>query len=475
MKKFLFSVIAASLFITGFAQTPSYKKRPSLGINFFLKDFVTPDRLGAGKSLADVLKNNQWNKIKNMSPGLQVQYFSGLTEYVDFTGLVGGSFVNYPFLAKSGIKPTGQDNFLLELDAAVNVKLLTDKYFVVPYFTAGIGASMYKATYFAAYIPTGLGLQFNLGSESFLNLQFRNNLAVTNLANYNFNYSLGFSSPLTDKKEVAVVAAPPPPPAPIDTDADGITDDKDKCPTVKGSAKYDGCPIPDTDGDGINDEEDKCKTVKGTAKYQGCPIPDTDGDGINDENDKCKDVRGLAKYQGCPIPDTDKDGINDEEDKCVTVAGLARYQGCPIPDTDGDGVNDEEDKCKTVKGTVANNGCPEIQNEFKFDYKKVQFLTGSVSLTAGAKKELNKVVAALNAYPTLNLFVDGHTDNAGKAAANQTLSLKRANAVKAYLVAKKVDAARLTTEGFGSDKPVADNKTAKGRSENRRVEFRVQE
>jgi len=79
------------------------------------------------------------------------------------------------------------------------------------------------------------------------------------------------------------------------------------------------------------------------ASLKGCP--DRDGDGIADIDDKCPDVKGLARYQGCPIPDTDKDGINDEEDKCPTVPGVARYQGCPIPDTDGDGVNDEEDKC----------------------------------------------------------------------------------------------------------------------------------
>ena len=91
---------------------------------------------------------------------------------------------------------------------------------------------------------------------------------------------------------------------------------------------------------------------------QGCP--DRDSDGIADADDKCPDVKGIAKYGGCPIPDTDGDGINDEEDKCVAVKGLARYQGCPIPDTDGDGVNDEEDKCVSRPGPASNMGCPEI-------------------------------------------------------------------------------------------------------------------
>jgi outer membrane protein OmpA-like peptidoglycan-associated protein len=57
----------------------------------------------------------------------------------------------------------------------------------------------------------------------------------------------------------------------VDTDGDGIIDKNDKCPTVKGTSKYNGCPIPDTDGDGINDEIDKCITIPGTAANNGCP------------------------------------------------------------------------------------------------------------------------------------------------------------------------------------------------------------
>jgi outer membrane protein OmpA-like peptidoglycan-associated protein len=58
--------------------------------------------------------------------------------------------------------------------------------------------------------------------------------------------------------------------------------------------------VPDTDGDGIDDDPDSCVTVKGTAKYHGCPIPDRDGDGINDEEDKCPDQPGDKMNQGCP-------------------------------------------------------------------------------------------------------------------------------------------------------------------------------
>ena len=232
--------------------------------------------------------------------------------------------------------------------------------------------------------------------------------------------------------------------------------------------------IPDTDGDGIFDNVDKCPTVAGLAKYDGCPIPDTDKDGINDEQDKCPTVPGLAKYQGCPIPDTDKDGINDEEDKCPTVPGLAKYQGCPPPDRDGDGVIDEEDKCPDVAGPASNGGCPVLDNT-TFDAKLVQFNTGTAVLTAAAMKELNDGAALLNdpKYSMLKVAIEGHTDNQGKAADNQKLSEKRAAAVKAYLVKKGVAADRLSTSGFGQTVPVADNKTAAGRASNRRVEFKV--
>jgi OmpA-OmpF porin, OOP family len=59
-------------------------------------------------------------------------------------------------------------------------------------------------------------------------------------------------------------------------------------------------------------------------------VTDTDGDGINDKEDKCPGIKGIAKYAGCPVTDTDNDGINDETDKCPNEAGVAENNGCPL-------------------------------------------------------------------------------------------------------------------------------------------------
>ena len=79
----------------------------------------------------------------------------------------------------------------------------------------------------------------------------------------------------------------------------------------------------------------------------------------------------------------------------------------------------------------------------------------------------------MTAEPLVKAEVQGHTDNVGDAAKNKALSQKRADAVAKYLVSKGVDASRLTSVGYGSEMPIADNKTAAGKSKNRRVEFKL--
>jgi OmpA-OmpF porin, OOP family len=325
--------------------------------------------------------------------------------------------------------------------------MTTEKFFVQPYIIAGIGGHKYL-NYYGAFLPLGLGIKFRFLEETqlFINSTYRVPV-TTETANYHFQHSIGVAGMFGKKKE-KIIPPPPPPPPPADTDGDGITDDKDKCPTVPGVAKYDGCPVPDTDNDGINDDDDKCPTVA-----------------------------GFARYQGCPIPDTDNDGINDEEDKCPTVAGVARYQGCPVPDTDNDGVNDEEDRCPSLPGPRENQGCPVISEEVRkrvdFAANNILFVTGSYKLVAKSYKGLNEVVKILQDNPEMKLAIDGHTDNVGNDERNQELSENRANAVKEYFVSKGIAESRITSAGHGETMPIADNKTASGRQKNRRVEMKL--
>ena len=87
--------------------------------------------------------------------------------------------------------------------------------------------------------------------------------------------------------------------------------------------------------------------------------------------------------------------------------------------------------------------------------------------------EIEKMATVLNKYPDTNVLVEGHTDNTGSDAINLPLSERRAQAVADYTRAKGVDASRITTKGYGSSQPLADNSTEAGRQANRRVEIAI--
>ncbi|MFK8020878.1 MAG: OmpA family protein [Pseudomonadales bacterium] len=102
----------------------------------------------------------------------------------------------------------------------------------------------------------------------------------------------------------------------------------------------------------------------------------------------------------------------------------------------------------------------------------IQFNTGSASISPQSD-QLLQTVAQLAANCDMQLDVEGHTDSVGSAELNKALSLARANAVVESLVLHGADAARFSAYGFGPDRPIADNETADGRRQNRRIEIRV--
>jgi OOP family OmpA-OmpF porin len=157
-----------------------------------------------------------------------------------------------------------------------------------------------------------------------------------------------------------------------------------------------------------------------------------------------------------------------------------------LKDTDGDGVADKLDKCPgTQAGTVVDgSGCPlkvpapvekviitEADRKVVADaIKNLEFDLGKATIRQKSYTTLNRV-AALLIEKNFSLKLAGHTDNTGSNALNMRLSKDRAESVKAYLVSQGANASRIEATGYGENQPIASNKTAAGRQQNRRVEF----
>lgn len=282
---------------------------------------------------------------------------------------------------------------------------------------------------------------------------------------------------------------------PQDKDKDGIADKDDQCPDqaedLDGHEDSDGCPDPDNDGDGIRDEQDRCpdlaEDVDGFQDEDGCPDLDNDQDGVPDAKDKCpnepEDFDGDQDEDGCPdlVKDSDNDGVADDLDRCPLQAedvdGFQDDDGCPDLDNDLDGIPDTDDKCpnspETFNGFQDEDGCPDERPiDSQFVLQGVTFESGSAALTPDSYRVLDEVVRSLMAYPEVRVEIQGYTDSVGKAGANLSLSQRRAESVKQYLVNAGIDPSRLVAKGFGEEDPIASNATPSGRAQNRRIEFK---
>jgi outer membrane protein OmpA-like peptidoglycan-associated protein len=240
--------------------------------------------------------------------------------------------------------------------------------------------------------------------------------------------------------------------------------------------------------------------VRYVAAIEWAPEPaaepaDRDHDGILDADDACPDEAGVKtddpKTNGCPPEappepaDRDKDGVLDADDACPDVAGIKtddpKTNGCPPdPDRDKDGIPNDVDACPDAPGPKnadpKKNGCPAaaVVGKQIVIREQVKFATGSAVILPASNDILSAVIGVLDAHPEItHVRIEGHTDNVGGAAMNQTLSDKRAASVVAWLVKHGTQPGRLSSQGFGLDRPIDTNETPEGRQNNRRVEFHI--
>ena len=205
-------------------------------------------------------------------------------------------------------------------------------------------------------------------------------------------------------------------------------------------------------------------------------VKDSDGDGVLDDKDRCPGTPAgpSVDADGCPF-DTDNDGVPNYLDQCPgTPAGPSvDANGCPF-DTDGDGVPNYLDKCPDtpVGAKVDADGCSEI-GEMLAIVTNVNFDFDSTQILQEAMVKLQSVISTLKLNPGITTRIIGHADSTGTEEYNRGLSLRRAAAVRSYLVDQGIDITRLSVAGKGESEPLVSNSSRGGRAVNRRVEFEV--
>lgn len=257
-----------------------------------------------------------------------------------------------------------------------------------------------------------------------------------------------------------------------DTDGDGLTDGEEVLTHKTDPLK------PDTDGDSLNDYEEAITHTTDALK------PDTDEDGLTDGDE-------VLVYKTNPVnPDTDSDDLTDgdevkryntdalladtDSDNLTDGEEVNRYTTNPRQaDTDGGSVNDGVELFRGTNPLDPRDDVPKLEARVgkKIVLEGVNFELGSARLTPESAATLEMAFATLRDNPEIVVQISGHTDITGSRAFNMRLSKARADAVKSYLVGRGVAETRITTVGYGPDRPIASNKTADGRAKNRRIEF----
>jgi OmpA-OmpF porin, OOP family len=156
----------------------------------------------------------------------------------------------------------------------------------------------------------------------------------------------------------------------------------------------------------------------------------------------------------------------------ATTANTAAQAADRKADTANQGVQTANNRINTLETRVAGINLSDAYTES--EKQTIVFALNATSLNKQAKSTLDSIASSLSGQPQGYLVeLQGFTDSSGSEGYNATLSQRRAEAVQRYLVSKDVPLYRISIVGLGEEKPIADNKTGKGRSQNRRVEVRV--
>jgi outer membrane protein OmpA-like peptidoglycan-associated protein len=497
--------VAALLFITIFFSTTAYAQEE-------------PDILKVGVQFNPIIPGNEF---RFETDPLQLSWITRITARFGLADYLNGEVgIGYGIYRGEGFRSDNYKTHLYPVDFRLLLKITkTESY---PYLMLGAGAVYYNAADkpqssispkevkqegIAGIAPVGIGFQIMLARKVHLDINAGISFTTTDNLNY---YKDGLPPDVYYFAGIGLLFGGT---ERVDTDKDGLFNDQEKeigtdpkNPDTDGDGLTDGDEVliyftdplkKDTDGDGLTDGEEinKYKTdplKKDTdgdglsdgdevLKYKTDPLnPDTDGDGLEDGEE-------VNKYMTDPLDaDTDKDGITDfdevkkyntdplspdtDEDTLTDYEEIFTYKTNPLKeDTDGGSV---PDGVEVRRGTdpldpdddVLKIGTPVILEGINFEFN-------SAEITEESESRLEKAYQTLINNTGIVVEVAGHTDDIGSARYNLKLSQARAEVVMNWLIAKGIDAERLSARGYGERKPFAPNNSPENRAKNRRIEF----
>ena len=480
----------------------------------FYNDFKTT-QLMRTTSVLSVLDKGQWSNIGSMQMGFGFNYLKGISKKMDAIITIDGSSTDYLF--KNGSN-NGSSKFLLDANAALNIKLLADSQKLVPYFSFGAGLSSYnRKTGF--YIPSGVGIQFNLFNEAYVltNIQYR--LALTSTVNDYFYYSIGIGTNIGKKKiKVVSVLEVTALPEPVIEEIIIIIPPRDI--DIIAKDEFTGQPLPYVE---VVLNGPKGKRLSGSTDANGRVT-------FNKMIPGDYTVRGFLNNINTSVQNIDKNNFETNNnqinitithnDPRYTLSGLVINKTKNIPEGGVDvNITNETKRSVITKQSNAGDGIFNAQLEAgsyftlvgkKADYisnieristkglnrsatlyvklelgieeakvgqsivlNDIYFEVGKADIDIAFSTDLDKLIQFLKDNPETRLEIQGHTDNTGSLNLNNKLSQSRANSVVDYLTKNGIDRNQLIAKGYGSSLPVADNATAEGRTKNRRVVMKV--
>ena len=514
---FLLSCLALKLS----AQVTDEKKSSTLVLHVFYSDFNTAQLIRT-TSFGNVFTNNLWSRIGDMQMGFGVSYLKGLSKKIDFVSSLDGSSTDY--LYKDGTH-NGSNQFLLDINAGLNIKLLSDRHTVVPYLSTGAGVSLYQGKT-GFYFPAGIGVQLNLFNEAFVftNMQYRR--ALGGQANDHFQYNIGIGVGIGKKKVIKQPINPPQPVNPVKVKQDTtpvaklavknvvitVTDEQTGFPLSSVAVTIDGA------GGNMNAFTDNMGqvtfsnvqageyTVSGTLHTIGTTgrtITRSSFDAPGSEikisithNDPRFTLSGVVvnTITGQPEGDIAIDIMNATLNTNVSglsepATGVFNIQLEPGSDFVVSGkkagyISDIEKvstKGLTRSATLyvkLKIGIEQATPDKTITLSNIYYNTGSFRINPGASTDLEKLVKFLKDNPGVTIEIDSHTDSRGSASRNLKLSRARAQQVVEYLQKQSIAKNRLVAKGYGATRLVNGCKvgvkcTDAEHAKNRRTELKI--